>query len=962
MNAKITFRFLLSLVLMMAFSFLTAQSVTCPNLGGTTTSGFASSNSSFSGLTNALDGNSSTHSTLRAGSCQLLPLPSCSSGSVSQTFTFDELLMVGDVVSFLAETTGFNLLGIGTGLSFEIIGIENDNTETVLFSGSNNSLVSVVGLNNGSGTIEITANKNYKSIKLFLNHNAGLSLLSSAPRLKIYTVDLELANPDAARKLSIPSYANQCGFATLDAISVQASTRCDTSVSEGQNISVSITEGPDGALLSGTAILTTEANGSILFDNLSLDQAGEYTLAFATESGDTEEVSFTYNPFCIWEGTTNGSEYVFEPAANQSVEIPTGVTAVVDTNVSLYNLKVNSGASLQLNNNTLTVHKDIISNGGLIDASSEGATLQFNGATNQVIEANVFSNNEIWNLRKTSASKLTVNGDLLVKDIFEISDGEIDVQDANVVLSCEFLENGTRTAQLEELPSNVIVSGEITVEQCFQARRAFRFINSPVNSSASIHANWQEGATASDVNPTPGYGTHITGNGFQSTTQTLNEDNNGFDWNPSGNPSMFEWNVASQSWGAIGNTDETSLNVGKAYRMMLRGDRSINVALNASAPQPTKLRSKGNIGRGEIDFSNELPTSEGHYFLLANPYQAVIDLQAVFADVSTSNISSTVWFWDPWMGGAEAVPGQPGGRGAWISYDVMESTSNNMSSDFDGKLQPFQSVFIRTESNGPASLVIKESHKLTEASQVQTFEENEQLDLYVQLFTQASYDANSTSSDGILIRFTHDGFNGLDHRDGPKMDNLDENLARQFANQLLSIENREYPVVGENLALFVNQYTTANYVFKVDVPSFNGVKLVLRDNYLNTTTDLEQGTNIVQFSINQSVPASTAFNRFSLRFEDIPLSTNDIEKNQIAVYPNPVTHNFFYLDLGREALQTKLSAVQLYTQEGSLVFNHQPEVLENKYKIDTSSLSRGLYILKATQDNGQTFTTKVLVQ
>lgn len=348
--------------------------------------------------------------------------------------------------------------------------------------------------------------------------------------------------------------------------------------------------------------------------------------------------------------------------------------------------------------------------------------------------------------------------------------------------------------------------------------------------------------------------------------------------------------------------------------------------------------------------------------MLANPYQAVLDLGAVFNDVSTTNVSSTIWFWDPWMGGENPTPGQPGGRGAWISYDVLASTSNNMSSGFDGKLQPFQSVFIRTESDGPATLVIKEAHKLTEASQVQTFEENEQLDLYVQLFTQASYDANSTSSDAFLIRFTHDGFNGLDHRDGPKMDNLDENLARQFANQLLSIENREYPVVGENLSMFINQYTTTSYVFKIDVPNFNGVKIVLRDNYLDVTTDLEFGPNVVQFSVNQGIPGSVAFNRFSLRFEDEPLSANDFDNQKIAIYPNPVTNNFFYLDLGVGGLPTKLTSVQMYSQEGSLVSITQPEVLENRYRVDTSKLSRGLYIVKATQESGHTFTSKILVQ
>src|SRR5690606_37191897 len=129
--------------------------------------------------------------------------------------------------------------------------------------------------------------------------------------------------------------------------------------------------------------------------------------------------------------------------------------------------------------------------------------------------------------------------------------------------SLVFNSDPTTTGQLDTFTGIITGSGDVTQERYIPARRAFRFLSSAISSTGSIHANWQEGAINATDNPNPGYGTHITG----STT-----GGNGFDANPSGNPSMFTLDNSLQQWMAVSNTNVNTLEAGKAYRILVRGD------------------------------------------------------------------------------------------------------------------------------------------------------------------------------------------------------------------------------------------------------------------------------------------------------------------------------------------------------------------------------------------------------
>lgn len=202
---------------------------------------------------------------------------------------------------------------------------------------------------------------------------------------------------------------------------------------------------------------------------------------------------------------------------------------------------------------------------------------------------------------------MTLGGDLNLTGVLSPTAGTF-TTGGFLILKCD----ATTTAMIDVVSG--AVSGEITVERYISARRAFRFVTSSVTSTGTIRANWQENGAN-----TVGFGTDITGAGGAT---------NGFDVSGSNNPSMFR-NVHNNSlngtWVAVANTNTGVLTAGVPYRLLVRGDRTIDQTNNNAVPNVTVLRAKGTILSGNIPATN-LNTAIGGYTLLGNPYQARLNM------------------------------------------------------------------------------------------------------------------------------------------------------------------------------------------------------------------------------------------------------------------------------------------------------------------------------------------------
>ena len=292
--------------------------------------------------------------------------------------------------------------------------------------------------------------------------------------------------------------------------------------------------------------------------------------------------------------------------------------------------------------------------------------------------------------------RLTINGSnsmtshedsaLWVGGILEIN-GDVN-NDGDII----FTSTATSTGQLASVPSGANILGNVEVQRYIPARRAFRFLSTAVNTSTSIQQNWQEGANntgtsfpADNQNPNPSYGTHITG----STTGA-----NGFDATISGNHSLFTLDNTAQAWETVQNTDTNTLLAGEAYRLYVRGDRSINPSDNNATPTNTTLRAVGSIQTGDFTI-NDLNQTVGGFNFIGNPYQAVVDMNQVIA--ASTNINPVYYYvWDPTLNT----------QGAYVTIELSSGT-NASGSAANKYLQPGQAVFVQTLADGAAEITFK---------------------------------------------------------------------------------------------------------------------------------------------------------------------------------------------------------------------------------------------------------------
>ncbi len=494
------------------------------------------------------------------------------------------------------------------------------------------------------------------------------------------------------------------------------------------------------------------------------------------------------------------------------------------------------------------------------------------------------------------------------------------------------------TAQLDTFTGTITGNGAVTVERFIPARRAFRFISSAVTTTGNINTNWQEGATNAADNPNPGFGTHITG----STT-----GENGFDATPSGNPSLFTLDNSAQAWEAVENTDVNTITAGTPYRLLVRGDRSIDVTSNSAEPTNTRLLTTGTLHTGTF-VANDLSAVENDFNFFGNPYPASVDMNLVLG--ASNNVNPAFFYiWDPTLSGDN-------GRGAYVTIDLSDG-SNPSGSTGNQYLQPGQAAFVTTLAAGPASLTFEEAHKNVAADLTTVFSIATKMD--IRLYRAAAFAAGETPSDGLRLKFGEDQTNAITSMDAPKFYNQDENLASSNDNRLWSIESRALPLAGESIPLFINQYRTTDYVFEAELTELTGVTAVLRDYFTGTDTELlNNETSLYAFNVDPADANSIADDRFEIVFEEL-LSTNDSSFGSgFVLFPNPAKDQFSIATKGIIGDKVTVSITNVL---GQTLYNTAQTVDTNgQLSIDATILTQGVYTVKLTHSNGGQFTTKFI--
>ena len=625
------------------------------------------------------------------------------------------------------------------------------------------------------------------------------------------------------------------------------------------------------------------------------------------------------------------------PDLTRDVEIPVvasnnyPIITGSDGNADCKNITVANGASVTVNTNgngNLRIAGTIVNN-GLITATD--GTIVMIGTASQTIPANTFATNTVRNLTIYNATGVTLQGNLDLTGILNLEAGLFTTGNALTLKS-----NANTTAVIDEVTGSI--SGIMTIERYIPARRAFRFMSSPTT-GGTIRSNWQEGAPAIDP---VGLGTDITGTGAQA---------NGFDPSGSNNPSLFTHNNNDGSWNAVASTT-IPLVAGTPYRLMVRGDRTVNQFLNASPPSNTTLRTTGNIVTGDVTVSGLSQTAGGFSFV-GNPYQAPVNMETVLSEAT--NLNDTFYYvWDPTQNT----------RGSYVTVNVKTNGTgeNNLPSSVANKyLQPNHAFFVQTQSNGNASLTFKESSKFITSNTTPVLyrnSENSTATIRLAMYIGNSITENSVVADGFVVNFNASFSNDLDQNDAIKPVNQDENVGTKNTGKTLSFESRNLPTESDIIPIATTTYRTSNYTYKVSVNNLDRATAYLHDKFNNTRTLLDNNSEtLYNFSVATGNESSSE-DRFEIVFARGTLGNDDFAAKDFSIYPNPVLDNNFTVKVPSEGK----TVITVYNQIGQEIKCNVSELSNTTYKVEPqTALASGIYIVKVNND-GKSATTKLIVK
>jgi hypothetical protein len=692
-----------------------------------------------------------------------------------------------------------------------------------------------------------------------------------------------------------------------------------------------------------------------------------------------------------WTGTTNttfGTSSNWNPAISPvgcNVTIPSSSSVVpqLGASISLRDLTLESGKSIDLSSNNLTLTGNFSNSGSVIGTGN----LIFAGSAEQSISGI----GSVKNITINNAAGVSIASDTLnVLGIFTPTSGRITTNN-RLVFKATSTEEGTIGVfggSCSGTPTNPF-NGEVIVERYIPGnQRAFRFLTPGVTSTTTINANWQEGGfntvgrnypytSVSDQNPKLGYGTHITG----STSAA-----NGLDATITGNPSMFTFND-DQTWTAISNTLTPTFKVGEAYRIMVRGSRAMNLNINDPTPDNTIIRTKGVPAFCDVTFNttNVAPLrlvpnagSSTIYSFIGNPYWSVVDWHSV----SKTGVENFYYYWDPTTQGTN-------NRGAFVTINI---DGNGNASDGAGPaqtrryLQPGQAVLVKTTTTTP-SIIFSESNKNL-SNRINVFAKNpvsaggENGDIenkrtrggnykksemiFISLFL--SQNIASRPADATSLFYNETFSNKVGNEDAEKLNNLDENIAFVAENQKLAFlgMNLSNDFRSDTIPISMWNLYDQNYILRFNLTNnINPDREILLLNRATGQTTKIPNNSIYDYSFAPQTGVKTN-DQFAIIFNTRPFVPKPRSRKDLSIFPNPVNSSSLVsisLPSGStKANQNNLAKVEVYDMRGRIVSAGRIQfVNEESSSFDIGDLPSGSYSLRVTV-NGKTHISNIIKQ
>ncbi len=628
-----------------------------------------------------------------------------------------------------------------------------------------------------------------------------------------------------------------------------------------------------------------------------------------------------------------------------------GAICTLDSSVTLTNITIAGSSAthvFDLNNYTVNIAGTLTTQGRNIDALDLNSKLTFRGTTAQILPNNALIDNTVSNLELNNSNGLDLSDTVNLTQTLNLLAGTLKTNDL-----LTFKSDANYTAIIKSVSYSNSINGDVIVEKYVPAKRAFRFITPTVTTTTSIRENWQEGGTSWDNNPKPGFGTHITGplaykNGVDSTMTQ--------------NYSMFTYNNVASSWNPITNTLTNTLTAGTPYRIMVRGDRSLNIYQmdNFPTPKNTILRTTGTLKTGDFTVTGLNTNSEADNFI-GNPYQCDVNLSTLFNSAQDLN-TNFVYMWDPLMNT----------RGAYATVPMPSGTITPSGTNATRTLRPGQGFFIKTSTGSS----LNPSLTFTESVKVATVNSTSTSNFVETVFPDAnSIDVtliNSDSSviaDGISIQYQPNFDNKLTDFDARKISNLDETMSIDHEGNLLTIERRNAHIVDQEIIqLNIQKYRATKYKLRIQKNGYKPLNSKLYDSYLDQFIDIAPISETEYSFELDANPLSKAANRFSIVNSNEIIIDNTKAKNELTeeieniwISPNPAAINE-ELKIGNIPVHIRQIHVTLTDIHGSTVIQESLNNSDGYIHLDLGNqIAPGIYFVNiATQSGKKNFKISII--
>jgi len=665
---------------------------------------------------------------------------------------------------------------------------------------------------------------------------------------------------------------------------------------------------------------------------------------FFAKVTDFEYSSSTWTPN-VPNLASNPSSQYDDLDVLESVTLPQGDYSFKDVNVNGFEetLDLASGS-------TLRIYGDLNTPDGSLN--TQNSTLVFHNQREDnstflirdVIADDVQLNNAELFFTSTGMSTFQILGEL---SAVGGKASRLEVESNAIQDFFKLADNGTKRGSID--PTDLSITGDMYIEEYFEANRAFRFVGSMVNNTTSINDSWMDNKTfASNI------GIQITGNGG---------DTNGFDTTISNNPSLFTFNNLNSTWNPVNNVLTEQPIAGDAYRVFVRGDRTVDLNSNASAATATVMPHKGSLllsdytlPSGQIPSESVLPTA--NFMFVGNPFAYDIKIGEAFADSDFNAAADDIYYiWDPKANtqGAYRTYSNTGGTNPVLTGTVVNSDYSA------GVLKMGQAAFfVRSTVAADNNFVLKQSLKGNTFAPISAG--NPFAQIKIELYDSTQLASGSASSmDAVTIYMDNSFNNSITISDAHKFVNIDENLSRITADGYrLAVETREMPVSGESLQLDFYNQRQSDYTFKLAPTHLVGMDAFLVDNFIGTRTLLNSSQDTTySFMIDTANSNSISTGRFEINFQDQTLGVDNgiAFAKAVKIYPNPSSNGILNIDVPFSNGQ--VTKVSLYNMQGQLILSESVTV--QNITVKTSSLRTGIYIAKVVNGD-QEYSTQVAIQ